>query len=1081
MGVRNRNAASVISIFCLLISCNTAVASCEKWAAKIASVQGKVEAKRTNTSSWQAVKLNDTFCPGDQIRVNTNSRAAIVLVNETLLRLDQNSAIKLTAIKPKAPSLIELLKGIGHFISRVPRSLKVETPTMNAAIEGTEFVVSVFNNESRITVFEGTVLASNKIGKLRLTSGDSAVAGRNSAPQKRLLAKPRDAVQWALYYPPVLDPSQKKTDPVYQAAAKLNTGRVKEASQLLNKAPNTGNSKALQAIIAVVDNNKGAALKLAKEAVRLAPDSAATHIALSYAHQAHFDLEQALHSARQASYKENNNALAWTRVAELLLSTGELDDALSAAQKAASLNNKLSRTQTILAYAHLVQIDIDEARQTFERAIKLDQTDPLPRLGLGLAKIRDNDLAEGRREIEIAASLDPNNAIVRSYLGKAYFEEKRSPLDSEQFDMAKALDPNDPTPWFYDAIAKQTKNRPVEALESLQKSIELNDNRAVYRSSLQLDQDNAARSASQARIYSNLGFEQLALQQAYTSLNQNPANHSAHRLLADAYAAMPRHEIARVSELLQAQLLQPVNNVALQPHLSESTLATTNNAGPSQLSFNEFNPLFVRDGMTLQANGVSGTNNTNGGDVVMSGILSNFAFSLGYYDFETDGFRENNDLEEEVSNAFVQYDITPTFSIQAEKRRHDNEHGDIEMNFDPEDFSTTDRRKVRQDTERLGVHYQPTTHSDLLLSYIEAERTSQQQLVGQVPSLDQTFANESTQTEMQYIYSKSSFNTTAGLSRYNIITNRNTVFDWTAQAPFFVKCPPIDVPCETLSAYTSKHETAYLYGAYNTGTDLSWSFGLSYDRLENRSQYLSEANPKAGLQWTLSRDVQLRLSYLETTKKALTVQQTLEPTNIAGFNQLYDDKSGTKAKQHGIGLDARLSPSLSSGLELTRRDLIVPEFLTSSVNLESRRDDLYRLHVYWLFSTSLSFTGEYQLSKIENATSIGPTKLDTTRIPLTLHYRYSDSFYSELGATHVKQEVALPSTSSFTQTKENFTVVDLSVGYRLAKRRGTVGLEIDNLLDKAFIYQDLNYTRSEAINPRYIPERTVVARLTLSF
>lgn len=116
----------------------------------------------------------------------------------------------------------------------------------------------------------------------------------------------------------------------------------------------------------------------------------------------------------------------------------------------------------------------------------LDQAAPLPRLGLGLAKIREGHLLDGGRELEIAASLDPNNATVRSYLGKTYYEEKRTPLDEREYNVAKQLDPKDPTPYFYDAIAKQTTNRPVEALQDLEKAIELNDNRAVYRSELLL-------------------------------------------------------------------------------------------------------------------------------------------------------------------------------------------------------------------------------------------------------------------------------------------------------------------------------------------------------------------------------------------------------------------------------------------------------------------------------------------------------------------------------------------------------------------------------------------------------------------
>jgi tetratricopeptide (TPR) repeat protein len=219
------------------------------------------------------------------------------------------------------------------------------------------------------------------------------------------------------------------------------------------------------------------------------------------------------------------------------------------------LDPNLSRTQTVLGFAYLTQIETKESKKAFEKAIELDQADSLPRLGLGLAKIREGDLKDGGKEIEIAASLDPNNSLIRSYLGKTYYEEKRTKLDRREYAIAKELDPKDPTPWFYDAIAKQTTNRPIEALHDLQKAIELNDNRAVYRSKLMLDSDLAARSSSLARIYNNLGFQQLGLAEGYRSINTDPGNFSAHRFLADSYSTLPRHEIARTSELLQSQLL----------------------------------------------------------------------------------------------------------------------------------------------------------------------------------------------------------------------------------------------------------------------------------------------------------------------------------------------------------------------------------------------------------------------------------------------------------------------------------------------------------------------------------------------
>jgi tetratricopeptide (TPR) repeat protein len=234
-------------------------------------------------------------------------------------------------------------------------------------------------------------------------------------------------------------------------------------------------------------------------------------------------------------------------LAELRLSVGALKKALDAAKKAVSLNPHVAHTQTVLGFAYLTQIKVRDAKTAFERAIEFDQAAPLPRLGLGLAEIRQGNLKKGRGDIEIAASLDPHNSLIRSYLGKAYFEEKRNKLAKNQFSAAKALDPQDPTPWFYDAIRKQTVNRPVEALQDLQKSIELNDNRAVYRSRLLLDEDLAARSTTLARIYNELGFQQLALAEGWKSLNVDPVNYSAHRFLSDSYAALPRHEIARVS------------------------------------------------------------------------------------------------------------------------------------------------------------------------------------------------------------------------------------------------------------------------------------------------------------------------------------------------------------------------------------------------------------------------------------------------------------------------------------------------------------------------------------------------------
>ena len=55
---------------------------CEQWVAKVVSVQGSVEAKKAGEARWQPVELNDTYCPGDEIRAGENSRANLALIND---------------------------------------------------------------------------------------------------------------------------------------------------------------------------------------------------------------------------------------------------------------------------------------------------------------------------------------------------------------------------------------------------------------------------------------------------------------------------------------------------------------------------------------------------------------------------------------------------------------------------------------------------------------------------------------------------------------------------------------------------------------------------------------------------------------------------------------------------------------------------------------------------------------------------------------------------------------------------------------------------------------------------------------
>jgi tetratricopeptide (TPR) repeat protein len=1095
---------------------------CDPPAASVSSVQGAVEAQVVGKAAWRAIQLNDTYCPGDTIRVGENSRADLSLANGAVLRLRANSMMTLEEVKANRTSLISLLKGAAHFFSRRPNSLEVHTPYTVAGVRGTEFYIHVSDNHTALTIFTGEVVAKNEFGSLALTGGHSAVAEKGKAPAMRVVARPRDAVQWALYYPPVLyaQPDKLKAgvdwqrqvgnsmesylqgdirkafdaianvpDTVrepgfftYRAALHLAVGQVDEANADIERAlqlkANDSDALALQTIIAVVQNDKDKAFDVAQRAVDANANSATAQIALSYAQQARFDLEGARASLKKAVQLEPANALAWARLAELHASFGDLGKSLRAAKQAVSLEPNLARTQTVLGFAYLTQVKTENARAAFDKAIALDQADPLPRLGKGLAIIRDGDVTAGSRELEIAASLDPNNSLIRSYLGKAYYEEKRGALDEREFDMAKQLDPKDPTPWFYSAIAKQTTNRPVEALRDMQKAIELNDNRAVYRSKLLLDSDLAARSASQARIYSDLGFQQLALTEGWKSVNTDPTNYSAHRFLADSYAALPRHEIARVSELLQSQLLQPLNMTPIQPRLAESNLFLISAGGPGSLSFNEFNPLFNRNGVTVQASSLVGENDTYAGEGVLSGIVGIGSYSIGYSHFETDGWRQNADQDDDILNAFIQVELSPKTSIQAEFRRRELDRGDLQLRFFPEDFAPGLRNKEERNTIRFGARHTISSDSILLGSFIYQNADVGVFSDSEEPPVlftDIKAPSHSIGIEVQHLFRSRYFNLTSGVGYFDIDGEIGGTIGLDLGLGF-----PVEAPLDLISL-AQKHTNIYVYSYINFLKNLTLTVGGSADFVRSDSNEVGDIdqfNPKVGITWNPFPSTTVRAAIFRVLKRTLITDQTLEPTQVAGFNQFFDDVNGTKSWRYGVAVDQKITNAIFGGVEFSYRKLKTPLLAEDPGEPSHEDSDEYQVrpYLFWTPHAWLALRAEYMYEHFTTDATDLPQKLDTHRVPVGFSLFHPSGFGATLNATYWNQEGEFILLNGEERSgSDDFWTVDVAIQYRLPKRYGLISIGATNLFDKNF-----RYFNRDIDNPIIQPERMVFARVTLA-
>jgi tetratricopeptide (TPR) repeat protein len=1058
--------------------------TCARPVARFESVTNSVQLVQASTRTSMRAAGQVAVCARDTIQVGDNSRAIIlILASNTPLRLDQNSEFVITDSPDTTVSFLELLTGALFFITRTRRSFEIRTPFVTAAVEGTELVVRVQTDRTVITVLEGAVRATNPLGTVVVGPGQQAVAIQGQAPQLQINIRPRDAVQWALYYQPImplesLDQLNQVAEAnrgadffIRRASALLGVQRLEDAradiDESLRRDSNLGDAHALRAVIAVALNDPDQSLTSAREAVARSPQSAAAHIALSYALQSRFDLAGARGALLRAVELKRDDGLAWARLAEIELSLGDRARALDAARRAVSLSPAIARASTVLGFAALAAIDRAAADATFEQAIGLESDSPLARLGLGLAKIRAGDLEEGRRQLEIAAVLNPDDPIIRSYLGKAYFEEKRDALAADQFAMAKALDPLDPTPWFYDAIRKQTLNRPVEALRDLQRSIELNDNRAIYRSRMLLDEDLAARSASLSRIYGDLGFENVALVEGWKSVNVDPANYSAHRLLADTYAALPRHNVARVSELLQSQLRQPISSTPLQPELAESDLFIQDGAGSSQVAFNEFAPLFTSDGFAVQTNGVVGNHGSLGDDLVFAGILGKMSFSVGQFHFHTNGSRANNDQDQNIYNAFFQATVSPRTSLQAEYRTRDFRRGDLLLRFDTENFFLTKRQVDDVESLRFGVRQELSRNSDVIAN-VSFQRADIQTLFP--PVVNFVTGEQAYIAEVQHFYRTPRFSVTSGIG--HVVKDGEM-----SELPLLFPAPP------SVSSTDVSHSNIYLYAQTNVVENVAVTVGASSDFFRGPEGNPNQFNPKGGVIWVPFPATTVRAAAFRTLRRTLLSNQTIEPTQVAGFNQLFDDVDASDAWRYGVAVDQKISTDAYAGGEYSRRDIHLTRFGSEpsrSAIEETFKERVARAYVHWAPGPMVALSTEYQYEPFDRSypSEEDFTALTSHRVALGCSFFHPSGLRGGLTGTHVNQQGVFQQSALgsdvLSPDKDSFWIVDLSAGYRLPKRFGLITLLAKNVFDKRFKYQE-----TDLVTPSFVPDRQILLRVSL--
>ena len=473
----------------------------------------------------------------------------------------------------------------------------------------------------------------------------------------------------------------------------------------------------------------------------------------------------------------------------------------------------------------------------------------------------------------------------------------------------------------------------------------------------------------------------------------------------------------------------------------------------------------------------------------MSGIYGKLSMSAGYTHFETDGYRKNNDQEDKIANVFAQYEITYKTSVQAEYRYRDNERGDVEMTFLEDDLLPYLRQEDKTKSFRLGFHHGFAPGSDLIgnFQYSDGERS----VHDEDPDPDFVFPiflydlenddEEAYSGELSYLHRSNYVNFVVGGGHFDIDSKDQISFALDFGVP-----PPLILDDFGVDADTS-HSNIYLYSYIKPLQNLTITVGASGDFFEADDELVEDEdqfNPKFGATWDLDSGTTLRAAAFRVLKRTLITDQTLEPTQVAGFNQFFDELNATDYWRYGGAIDQKFSDKIFGGVEYTYRDLNVPYVDATGFDPEKENSNwdekIARAYLFWAPCNYSSLTAEYRYEELDRDKqgSSGATDAKTHFLPLGINLFHTSGLSASLKGTYVNQDGEFETKDDrgvFEDGDDDFWLIDLAVKYRLPKRYGFVTVGVNNVFDKDFDYFD-----SDTDNPLMQPGRFVFGKVTLA-
>ncbi len=1142
---------------------------------KIVSIQGEVKIKKSGANAFQPAKINEELFNGDSIQTSRASKAALLFLDESQMILNENTAlevknvVKSARLTPATAKTAEAKEGDNQSNYNLPKggawirnknekfNFKINTPSVTAAIRGTEFMTQVNDDgTSLVTMLEGQVQLSNKFGETILNPGEEGLTIPGQAPTKRIIVNPEDAVQWALYYPGLFsyndvpqeysnsmdigNPERKITS---QAIKYLREGKALEAYNLMlpyaqkdqfssipycifgysamlagktadaekafltaiEKTPDNHLAYSLLSQLYIAQNKKEPARANAEKALSYSDKSPISNLSMALVKISYFKPDEAQKYLKKSIEIDKTFVPAYIYLSKIYIGADELDLARDTIEEAKKNGGYDAEILTIAGFIRIAYRDYKSAIEYFNKAIELNPAIGEPHLGLGMCQFRYREEDRALSSFLTATLLEPRISLYQSAVAKALYELRSFDRSLEVWDYAKELDKNDPTPYFYRGVALSDLNRPGEAIKELNKSIELNDNQAIFKSKLMLDRDESVRNTSLARAYTMLGLVDWGYSKAVTAQKKDPTNSSAYLFLRDVYQASRQRTGAATSANWLYYLLSPSN---------QNSFSSGGTIGSTFATATDYTQMFEKP--YFRAIGAAEVGQWDNNNAQQFGLSANAYGGIPGVAAQTAHTYLNNEsyLNKEETTRVRDHEL----AVKADPTLHDSfiievVNSDSNIMLPTALYSNIDNPPINFERDfsfnkfNLGYthRFNPNTTFYSMLTYRTTDHDWNDYYRADDPSRylysittrdrELPFDMLNIQAHNQIVYGKHTI--IGGIDYFNGDQDFNDLLTYNL---YYKEVLQKNYSQVIKNSYSTPYRTfsVYLQDYFRPSNNVILEFGAAYETVKNSPQslagieeevYNSHINPFFGANIILSDKHTLRFVLQQHLQTHLLENFSLMPPDVAGFPWQLNVDNGALIKEAGISFDSQWDENTFTIIKFLANE-ISNDLYQSYRNNQNQADlDLvtWKTKRYMaqaalnrILTNELGLNCQLSAKKIDRDLEFVPGTEERYKdsshsdyyeyqANLNLGYVHRTGWFSYLKNSYVYQDLKY-------RDNESFYNANFEIYKEFGRKNAEIGIIVNNIFNSEFDYEE-----EPVAFETFYPSRNIMLRLAILY